>query len=230
MKAEAALGHREFHEKTDKNAGVGESIWTRRVEDYLRHVKDLQNKYYEGAVSRADREALFMKAFDFTTPVARRVLDDLNVNFLKGTGDSTVQRPTSDGEGGLIGSWSLVWPLLHRAVSRFDGKPLEPLAVTAIFPLKTSGAMPWTHPHLALRRPGIDGWTGGGLPLPSDIARGRGAPGTHHACPRRSGISSAVLPVRSELAPSSVCGRIIGVFRRFQTSGRRLVLIVCIRH
>lgn len=158
MKAEAALGHREFHEKTDKNAGVGESIWTRRVEDYLRHVKDLQNKYYEGAVSRADREALFMKAFDFTTPVARRVLDDLNVNFLKGTGDSTVQRPTSDGEGGLIGSWSLVWPLLHKAVSRFDGKPLEPLAVTAIFPLKTSGAMPWTHPHLALRRPGlIDG-------------------------------------------------------------------------
>lgn len=155
MRAEAALGHREFHEKTDKNAGVGESIWTRRVEDYLRHVKDLQNKYYEGAISRADREALFMKAFDFATPVARRVLGDLNANFLKGTGDFVVQRPTSDGEGGLIGSWSLSWPLLRSAVCRFDGKPLDPLAVTAIFPLKTSGAMPWTHPHLALRRPGL---------------------------------------------------------------------------
>src|ERR1035441_10619335 len=103
MNTEAALGHREFHEKADKNAEVGQSIWTRRVEDYLRHVKDLQNKYYEGAVSRADRETLFMKAFDFATPIARRVLDDLNANFLKGTGEFTAQRPAPDGEGGLIG-------------------------------------------------------------------------------------------------------------------------------
>ncbi|HXW16571.1 MAG TPA: hypothetical protein VEN79_18830 [Terriglobia bacterium] len=158
MNTEAALGHKEIQEDAIKNARAGESVWTRRVEDYLRHVKDLQNKYYEGAVSRADREALFMKAFDFATPVARRVLDDMNANFLKGTADFIVQRPTSDGEGGLVGSWSLTWPLLRRAVCRFDGKPLDPLAVTAIFPLKSTGAMQWTHPHLALRRPGlIDG-------------------------------------------------------------------------
>ncbi len=155
MNSEPTSGHREFHGNTEKTVGVGQSIWTRRVEDYLRHVKDLQNKYYEGAVSRADREALFMKAFDFATPVARRVLDDLNANFLKGTGDFAVHRPAPDGEGGLIGSWSLTWPLLCKALSRFDGKPLDPLAVTAIFPLKSTGAMQWTHPHLALRRPGL---------------------------------------------------------------------------
>ena len=155
MKSETAMDHRGFQEEAGKNAEVAESVWTRRVEDYLRHVKDLQNKNYEGAVSRAEREALFMKAFDFATPVARRVLDDLNANFLKGTGEFTAQRPAPDGEGGLIGSWSLTWPLLRKAVCRFDGKPLEPLAVTAIFPLKSTGAMQWTHSHLALRRPGL---------------------------------------------------------------------------
>src|SRR5437763_10539211 len=85
-----------------------DSIWARRVEDYRRHVVDLQNKYYEGAVSRADREVLFGKAFDLVTPVARRVLDDINVHFLKGTGNVDVRRPGPDGEGGLVGSWSLI--------------------------------------------------------------------------------------------------------------------------
>lgn len=155
MSAEAALGQTGFQGEATHNVGDEPSVWTRRVKDYLRHVRDLQNKYYEGAVSRAEREALFMKAFDFATPVASRVLGDLNVNFLKGTGDLAVNRPAPDGEGGLIGSWSLTWPLLLRAVSRFDGKALEPLAVTAIFPLKATGAMQWTHPHLALRRPGL---------------------------------------------------------------------------
>jgi hypothetical protein len=138
--------------------GDHESVWTRRVEDYMRHVKDLQQNYYEGAVTRSDREDMFRKAFELVTPVARRVLSDINVNFLRGTGEFGVQPPGPDGAGGLIGSWTLTWLLLSRAVSRFDGKALEPLALTAIFPLKPTGAMQWTHPHLALRRPGlIDG-------------------------------------------------------------------------
>jgi len=135
-----------------------ESIWARRVEDYHRHVVDLQNRNYEGAVSRAERDALFRVAFDFVTPVAQRVLDDINVHFLKGTAELDVRRPSSDGEGGLIGSWSLTWPLLRAATNRFTGRPLEPLALTAIFPLTPSSGMQWTHPHLALLRPAlIDG-------------------------------------------------------------------------
>jgi hypothetical protein len=138
--------------------GSHESVWTRRVEDYKRHVKDLQENYYEGAVTRSDREDMFRKAFELVTPVARRVLSDINANFLRGTAEFGVQPPGPDGAGGLIGLWTLTWPLLSRAVSRFDGKALEPLALTAIFPLKPTGAMQWTHPHLALPRPGlIDG-------------------------------------------------------------------------
>jgi len=135
-----------------------QSVWARRVEDYVRHVKDLQKNYYEGAVSRSDREVVFRKAFELATPVARRVLGDINVNFLRGTGKFGVQPPGPDGAGGLIGSWALTWPLLSKAVSRFDGKALTPLALTAIFPLRPTGAMQWTHPHLALCRAGlIDG-------------------------------------------------------------------------
>jgi hypothetical protein len=148
----------EARAKAVQAAQNGESVWARRVEDYLRHVKDLQNKNYEGAVTRAEREAMFRKAFDFVTPVARRVLDDINVNFLKGTGEFDVQPPASDGEGGLIGSWSVSWPLLRAARNRFTGKPLERLLLTAVFPLKPTGGMQWTHPHFALRRSGlIDG-------------------------------------------------------------------------
>lgn len=135
-----------------------ESVWARRVEDYVRHVKDLQENYYEGAVTRSDREVMFRKAFELATPVARRVLGDINVNFLRGTGEFGLRPPGPDGAGGLIGSWTLTWPLLSGAVNRFDGKALEPLALTAIFPLKPTGAMQWTHPHLALCRAGlIDG-------------------------------------------------------------------------
>ena len=157
-KSTGGMAIREARRKTSLASRDAESVWARRVEDYHRHVVDLQNKFYEGAVSRAEREALFGVAFDLVTPVARRVLDDLNVHFLKGTGDVEVFQPGPDGEGGLIGSWSLTWPLLRTAKNRFTGEPLEPLAVTAIFPLKFSSGMQWTHPHLALRRPGlIDG-------------------------------------------------------------------------
>lgn len=148
-------GEREARVNRSQDA---DSIWTRRVEDYRRHVVDLQDRKYEGTVSRAEREALFRVAFDLVTPVSQRVLDDINDLFLKGTGDFHVQRPDTDGEGGLIGSWSLTWPLLRAAVNRFTGRPLDPLALTVVFPLTTSGSMQWTHPHIALRRPGlIDG-------------------------------------------------------------------------
>jgi hypothetical protein len=157
-KSTARAANRGVEGKLPQATGSRGSIWARRVEDYSRHVRDLQNKSYEGARSRAEREAVFRTAFELVTPVARRVLDDINVHFLKNSGEFDVRLPGPDGEGGLIGSWSLTWPLLRAAVSRFTGKPLEPLALTVIFPLKPTGAMQWTHPHLALRRPGlIDG-------------------------------------------------------------------------
>jgi hypothetical protein len=131
---------------------VEESVWALRLEDYIRHVDDLRNRNYEGALTREEREDKFRTAFNLVTPVAQRVLEELNSCFLEGTGQFDVQSPGSDGEGGLVGSWNLTWPLLRTAANRFTGEQLEPIRVTAIFPLTPSGGMQWTHPHLALLR------------------------------------------------------------------------------
>jgi hypothetical protein len=124
---------------------------------------------------RQGREIIFRQAFDLLTPVARRVLDGISVYFLNGTGEFGVRPPAPDGEGGLIGSWTLTWPLLRKAVNRFDGKPLQPVELTAIFPLKPTGAMQWTHPHLALCRPGLIDGLAAAFPLqvtsPEDAER-----------------------------------------------------------
>ena len=135
-------------------ADGSESIWQRRIQDWLRHVKDLQTRTYEGAPSRPEREKVFRAAFELVTPVARRVLEDINSFYLERTGELTVRPLANDGECGLIGGWSLNWPLLKAATSRFTGEPLEPLTLFAIFPLIPTGAMQWTHPHLALLRSG----------------------------------------------------------------------------
>jgi hypothetical protein len=113
---------------------------------------DLKTQTYEGASSRAEREEVFRKAFDWATPVAVKVLDDMNAFYMENTGRVTVERPGPDGEGGLIGFWKLAWPAVLSAKSRFTGEPLDPIALTAIFPLTATEGLPWTHPHLALLR------------------------------------------------------------------------------
>jgi hypothetical protein len=128
--------------------------WKGRIIDYARHVADLRARSYEGAISRDDREKMFCRAFDFVTPVADRVLRDLNDSFLSCSGRIRTMIPARSNAGGLIGSWELTWPLLEQAKSRFDQTPLEPLAIHAIFALAPTGAMQWTHPHFALLRSG----------------------------------------------------------------------------
>jgi hypothetical protein len=130
--------------------------WPERIKDYRRHIHDLQTRSYEGASSRRDREEVFRQAFDFTTPVAQRVLEDLSKVFLKGTGRFAVHPPERMAEeGGLLGRWTLDWPQLRTARSRFTGQPLAPITLNAIYPLMATGTMQWTHPHLALLRPEV---------------------------------------------------------------------------
>jgi hypothetical protein len=130
--------------------------WPDRIQDYRRHLRDLQTRTYEGAVERSEREEVFRKSFDFVTPVAQRVLEDLSATFLKGTGQFAVHPPERiAGDGGLLGWWTLDWPQLRTARSRFTGQPLEPIAVNVIYPIVATGAMQWTHPHLALLRPEV---------------------------------------------------------------------------
>jgi hypothetical protein len=115
-----------------------------RRTDWRRHVQDLVTQTYEGASDRAAREAVFRRAFELTTPVARRVLERIDETYLGGTGAVSVSQPDSDGEEGLLGSWNLTWPLLEQARSRFSGEPMPPVQIFAMFPHG------FTHPHIAL--------------------------------------------------------------------------------
>ena len=122
----------------------GNGLWRGRVEDFARHVADLRQRGYEGALERAEKEAVFLRAFEITTPLALTVLDDLSDWYLAGTGTTKTNPPVRDNNGGLVGSWAVTWPLLERDSNRITDGPLPPVTLSTVFPLD------WTHPHLAL--------------------------------------------------------------------------------
>jgi hypothetical protein len=124
--------------------------WHGRVEDYARHVTDLRQRGYEGALDRDAKEVAFVRAFEVTTPLALQVLDDLSDWYLCGTGTTSTDNPRRDESGGLKGCWSLSWPLLETDRDRMTGEELPPVRLRAIFPID------WTHPHLALIGPHED--------------------------------------------------------------------------
>jgi hypothetical protein len=134
--------------------GEGTSVWIDGIE---RHIEDLRQNAYEGA-SGAARHARYMAAFELLTPVALDVLQQINAALLRGSGDVSVRAPGSDGSGGQIGSWLLTWPELSGSSSRFTGKPLQPVTISAVFPAG------FTHPHLVAGGPvdpqaaSLDAW------------------------------------------------------------------------
>ncbi|HUC15330.1 MAG TPA: hypothetical protein VMS00_12830 [Acidimicrobiales bacterium] len=147
-------------------AGDDSELWQRRVKDYSRHVADLRHRTYEGASDRKAKEETFLRAFELTTPLALRVLEDLSNWYLAGTGSTQTNLPSPDGRDGLVGSWAASWPLLEQDRDRTTGRELPPVAICVVFPID------WTHPHLALM--------GGGVPAfawpfqvasPEDVAR-----------------------------------------------------------
>jgi hypothetical protein len=119
-------------------------IWTLRAQDLARHIADLQDKSYERARSREDKEAIFRTAFQLTTPAALDVLESINRVYLDGRGLTATHVPDSDGSGGLIGVWRLTWPELSSALDRIHGRPIAPVELNAVFPAG------WTHGHLVL--------------------------------------------------------------------------------
>jgi len=129
-----------------------EKIFSTRLQDFRRHVHDLQTRTYEGSASRPEREQQFRRAFDLITPVAIKVLQDIDQWFLKSSGEVKTIAPESDDSGGLVGRWELTWPRLREARNRYDGSRLSPLSIRTIFPIVPTQGMAWTHPHLALSR------------------------------------------------------------------------------
>ena len=128
-----------------------------RRSDWRRHVEDLVEQRYEGAVERAERDRVFRTAFELCTPVALRVLERANELLLGRTASLSIEAPQPDGTGGLRGGRRMSWPLLEQARNRFTGEPLPPVEIGALFP---DG---FTHGHLALYelaapRRGIAAW------------------------------------------------------------------------
>jgi hypothetical protein len=135
--------------------GDAGAMFDARREDWRRHVVDLQDRAYEGATDRAEKELVFERAFALTTPVAEQVLRALDAAYLGGRGTVAAQPPArvSPEEllgagrqpmGGLLGAWQLTWPRLEQARNRLDGRALPAVEIFAMFPSD------FTHPHLAL--------------------------------------------------------------------------------
>jgi hypothetical protein len=57
-----------------------------RVADIFRHLSDLRSGTYEGARQWPERVEVFRRAVSLLDPVVRRILDQTNAAFLRGTG------------------------------------------------------------------------------------------------------------------------------------------------
>src|SRR5712671_2037163 len=101
----------------------------------IRHFEDLRDGTHGGSASRKDKEALFEKAVQLLSPVARQVLTEVNRNLLLNTGQLTETGLRRTADGGLNASWALSWP-----EQRETG--IEPIMLQAYF----GGG--FHHPHL----------------------------------------------------------------------------------
>ncbi|MBF8189712.1 hypothetical protein ITP53_29065 [Nonomuraea sp. K274] len=104
-------------------------------EALLRHFSDLRDGTHGPAVSREEKERVFITAVQYLDPVARAVLDEANADLLLGTGDVVASGVTRSQEGGLNAMWSLTW-----REQRQSG--VQPIAIVAHY------GMDFHHPHL----------------------------------------------------------------------------------
>ncbi|MGP3914640.1 hypothetical protein [Nonomuraea sp. 10N515B] len=104
-------------------------------EALIRHFRDLRDGSHGQAISREDKESLFVTAIELLDPVAKTALEELNADLLLGTGEVVASGVTRSKEGGLNAMWSLTWPE-QRACH------VQPIAVVAHY-----GAG-FHHPHL----------------------------------------------------------------------------------
>ena len=105
------------------------------ITSLIRHFEDLRDGTHGGSASREDKEAHFENAVQLLAPIARQVLNEMNMNLLRDTGQLTESGLRRTPDGGLNASWTLSWPE-QRAVE------IEPIVLQAYF---GSG---FHHPHL----------------------------------------------------------------------------------
>jgi hypothetical protein len=111
-----------------------ESLRPEYTEELLRHFADLRDGTHGSAISRPDKERLFIAAVALLDPHARQPLNEINADLLLGTGEVTatgIRRRRGDIEA----IWALSWP-----EQRVAG--INPIVIRAYY-----GAAAH-HPHL----------------------------------------------------------------------------------
>jgi len=111
-----------------------------RATDIFRHLADLRTGTFEGARAWPERVALFRRGVSLLDPVVRRILEEANTAFLRGSG-TVRQHAGDDRDGGSYAHWELSWPRQRNATARGGGR-VEPVQVIAVFGRGN------THPHL----------------------------------------------------------------------------------
>src|ERR1700704_6580493 len=112
-----------------------ESAVPEYITSLIRHFEDLRDGTHGGSASREDKEAHFENAGQLLAPVARQVLNDMNRNLLRDTGQLSESGLRRTPDGGLNASWALSWPEQQAA-------GIEPIVLQASF----GGGFP--NPHI----------------------------------------------------------------------------------
>ena len=89
---------------------MSQSTMPAYITSLIRHFEDLRDGTHGGSASREDKEAHFENAVQLLAPVARQVLNEMNMNLLRDTGQLTESGLRRTPDGGLNASWALSWP------------------------------------------------------------------------------------------------------------------------
>ena len=114
---------------------MGISPMPANLASLLRHFADLRDGEHGGAVSRRDKEAVFIHEVALLAPVARQALDEVNTHLLLDSGALNETGLERSADGGLSATWNVSWPEQRAA-------RVAPVTLHAYF-----GAG-FHHPHL----------------------------------------------------------------------------------
>ena len=114
---------------------MSESAIPAYITSLISHFEDLRDGTHGGSASREDKETHFENAVQLLAPIARQVLNEMNMNLLRDTGRLTESGLRRTPDGGLNASWALSWPEQQAA-------GVQPIVLQAHF----GGG--FHHPHL----------------------------------------------------------------------------------
>ena len=83
---------------------MAESAVPTYITSLIRHFEDLRDGTHGGSASREDKEAHFEKAVQLLAPIARQVLNEMNLHLLRDTGQLTESGLRRTPDGGLNAS------------------------------------------------------------------------------------------------------------------------------